>query len=162
VSAAPGLWTKHRNVAHAIAREFYVAGYERQDLKQEADIVLWECARTFDPQRGVTFSHYAGSCIRRRLISLLRVSACNNRRALNESVRDVQLELVSGGDATVRQVVLNERVREAVRAVEALTATERAAIVARIMGAESSRDKRMDNALQRARHKLEASLGVAA
>lgn len=45
---------------------------DREDLTQEAQVLLYKAARTYDGDSGLTFGLYAGICIRNGLISLAR------------------------------------------------------------------------------------------
>ena len=49
---APALWTKHRGIARGIARDFFLPGADRDDVRQEADIALWEAATHYRQELG--------------------------------------------------------------------------------------------------------------
>ncbi len=58
----------HENMALAIriSGDFCEPGYDRDDLKQEALIALWDAARWWKPSVRA-FNIWAGLCIRKRL-----------------------------------------------------------------------------------------------
>jgi RNA polymerase sigma factor, sigma-70 family len=55
-----------------ISRSFFLAGADNEDLMQEGLIGLLSAIRNFDLNRNVSFATYAGSCIKNRIIDLIR------------------------------------------------------------------------------------------
>ena len=58
---------QHRNLVRTILRRQFRHDLPYEDLFQEGLIALWQAILHFDPQRGYTFSTYAGTAIARRI-----------------------------------------------------------------------------------------------
>ena len=126
----PGL----ERYARWLSRYFYVAGYEPEDLYQEAVIAIWRAPEGLERL-----------CARRRVIELLRRS---QRRPTFAALEDV---------ASPADVVDLAAAREELRRILAvpLSNLEREAL-GRAARGEFCSGKRLDNALQRARKKVAA------
>ena len=62
-----------------IAKKYWSAGYEYDDLVQEGSIGLMAAAEKFDPEYGFRFSTMAGACIENRIRQYLRAQRKHNR-----------------------------------------------------------------------------------
>ncbi len=66
---------RHQNLVHTILRRQSRNGLPYEDLLQEGLLGLWQAILHFDPQRGYTFSTYAGTAIARRIwLAVARMS----------------------------------------------------------------------------------------
>jgi len=148
VTAAPALWTKHRPIAIAIAREYYFPGADDNDVRQEALIGLWYAVKDFDPERGLSFPNFARLVIHRRLTGCLKMALRPGRMALSDAGRELD------GIPSRDEQESRERLWEMVEASKLLTIKERSAVEAYVAGTYTSRDRKMENALQSARRKL--------
>ena len=149
-------------LATVIAREFFHPTLDADDLRQEALIALMVAGRTYDPSHGTRFGPFAAMCIRRRLITTLKLANAMKRDWRMEAPREVVTE---EGDALLTvdllpalnadphdRTVLSLELRRIVHGIGSLTDLERRAIIERIDGIPQ--DKSMDNASNRARQKL--------
>jgi RNA polymerase sigma factor (sigma-70 family) len=143
----PALWTKHRPIALAIARDYRIPGLDPDDTRQEALVALWEATGIHDPERG-PFPPLARTVIHRHLRDLLQAATRQKRTALI----DHDAEPVARDDSAGR-----EQLSLLVDALPTLTELERAAVRAHLNGVPTSSSKRHDNALNRARAKLRAA-----
>lgn len=64
-----------RNSAYA------VPGYTQADMEQELLIVLWECVRNYNPDRGAGFNTYFQRSAKNRIITLIRHASTKGRKA---------------------------------------------------------------------------------
>lgn len=123
------LFTKHRPLAHAIARTRWLPGADTDDVNQEALIALWTAARNHDPERA-PFPAYARLVITRHLDNCLKHATRQKHRALTDSVREEdrmrQIEDTLADPA--HRVAALETLRELTRAYRALSELERAAL----------------------------------
>lgn len=142
---AAALWTKHRPLARAIASQWRIPGMDRCDVEQEALIALWQAARSYDPSRGASFPTWAARTVRGRLTDLLRAATRAKRTG------DI-VELDDAPAADTREG--RARLQAVVAALPSLTTLERHAVAAQLSGRLDLRDRRLENALQRARRKL--------
>lgn len=138
------LYTKHTKIADAIARDYFIPGCDKEDLRQEARVALWIATEKYDPARG-KFPTFAHLVIRRHLISLLRVTTKCGR-----APRWVEL---AEGHATS---IPYERFHRLIDAFEKLTLKERRT-VARILNEEPLANKSDDNARYAVRKKLRSA-----
>ena len=63
---------RYTRVVKALARPFFLAGADSEDLIQEGMLGLLSAIRSFDPNSEASFKTYSQLCIRRRLISAVR------------------------------------------------------------------------------------------
>jgi len=151
MTAVPALWTKHRGIAIGIASQWFIPGASADDVRQEALIALWVACGDYKPEQGVPFPSFARMVIQRRLASCLKVATRPGKRLLTESSRE-DWQLVSCDEQDARMALW-----DLVEATRTLTLLERTAVQRFVDGTYDSYDKRMDNALTRARRKLRAA-----
>ena len=158
------LWTKHRPLARAISRDFFLPGSETQDVEQEAQIGLWLAARDYDKDKG-PFPAFAGLVIRRHMMGCVEAANRGKHRPLNQSVsaRDEEGGLLIERLPHLHQVTDvvedKERLRGVLAAIDSdLTEFERHCVVGIASGLSyleiDGNTKRVDNALSSAREKL--------
>lgn len=79
--AAEALMTRYKKAVKSIARQYFLAGGEEDDLIQEGTLGLFKAITTYD---GVSaFKNYALKCIRSSIISTVRKSTSDKSKALN-------------------------------------------------------------------------------
>lgn len=66
------LITRYDRLATSLCGSYCAAGMEREDLLQEAYLGLLKAIRSFQPEKGIPFSAFAGLCMKRQLISAVR------------------------------------------------------------------------------------------
>ena len=149
-----------------IANRFRGSAAETDDLLQEGLIGLLYAVRAYDANRRVAFSTFAYRCITNRILTVVSSA---EKKPPGVSLSDPQIadSLLSGGRPNDPQEILiaRETVRRwADEAVQMLSAFERKALWLYLTGysyCEASKilhtsEKKVDNALQRARRKLRA------
>jgi RNA polymerase sporulation-specific sigma factor len=167
-----------------IVRPLHVAGGEREDLAQEARIGVFDAARCWDPQRRVPFHCFAWLCANHEVISALNAARARKHEPLNGAsslertpdgeyresgpseqwvMRDRAVELeIRLDDHPVKKMIAREQLQGILERVPTLTELERRVLagsandhthrdIARQLGI---RPRAVNNALQRARHKL--------
>lgn len=135
----PARWTKHRPVALAIARDWNIPGLDRDDVRQEALVALWEACRAYDDTKG-QFPAFARLVIKRRLLDLHRAATREKRTAEFAEYT----ENIPAPDH--EQLVLV--------GLDTLSDRERLAVTDHLNGMSVLSSKEHDNALFRARRKL--------
>lgn len=150
----PALFTKHRPIALAIAREWHIPGGNDDDVRQEALIALWEAARNHDPDRG-PFPPHARAVIRSRLRDKLRDSRRHQQLVLTEAVRD--WDAPTNAD-THQRLEERDHVRHLTQRITQLPLFERKCLIGVVFEGRTYKQlgnrKQVDNALQNARRKL--------
>ena len=146
VTSVPALWTKHRPIARGIASDFYLPGSDRDDVRQEADIALWEAATHYRREHG-SFPAFARLVVKRRLVDRLKESTREKRRVLTDATREIE-DAMTGDPLEDR-----ERLRALVKAMHTLNEWERDAVV-RIVNDVPIQGKTDDTQRYRVRKKL--------
>jgi RNA polymerase sigma factor (sigma-70 family) len=90
------LFTKHQDLATALAQEWFLPGADMDDVHQEARLALWVATGTWDPERG-PFRMYARHAIRADLRDKVQAANRLKQRVLTDAGRDAQLSLVTAG-----------------------------------------------------------------
>lgn len=84
-SAAEALLEKYKNMVRGIARRFFLAGGDAEDLVQEGMIGLYAAVTDFREGAG-SFSAFARVCVQRRILSAVRRAARKKHAPLNTYV----------------------------------------------------------------------------
>lgn len=173
-----------RPPAYGIASEFFLPGADEDDVRQEAMIGVWKGLRDYRPDRGTSLRSFVALCVRRQLITALKLARRGKHEVLNRAVyvdRPVAGEedeltqlymLVAPGADPARIVEDREHLAAILDVVaHALTPLERRALIGFANGLSyreiagevggdtlwpdgTPRHKRVENALIRARTKL--------
>ena len=85
-SAEETLVLRYARLVRVCSRPFFLAGGDSEDLIQEGMLGLLAAIREFRPDRGARFSTYAQVCVRRRIISAVRLAAGGKHAPLNDYV----------------------------------------------------------------------------
>ena len=80
------LVSRYTRLVRQIARPFYLAGGDSDDLIQEGMIGLIYGVREYDGSRSAAFRTFAETCIRNRLYSAVRAAARDKHTPLNQSI----------------------------------------------------------------------------
>ena len=94
-SAEEILVLRYSRLVRSCSRPFFLAGGDSEDLIQEGMFGLLMAIRDFRPDRNVLFRAYAELCIRRRIISAVRMAAGGKHTPLNTGV-SLELSLFVG------------------------------------------------------------------
>ena len=77
---------RYTRLVRQLARPYYLAGGDSDDLMQEGMIGLMCGVREYDGNRAASFRTFAERCIRNRLYSAVRAAAREKHTPLNQSV----------------------------------------------------------------------------
>ena len=158
------LYTKYKPIVLSIARRFFLSGGETEDLVQEGMCGLYSAVTGFKPEVG-GFSAYANRCIRNRIVDAVKLNNGAKHSALNNflPIMEVGSEWVSNNNPE-DEVIGREGKREVLQVMsKALSALEFKAIImytdgmtmAEISSALNKNSKSIDNAINRAKNKLQ-------
>ncbi len=84
--ATEQLLRRYAGTVRAHARRFFLAGGETDDLVQEGMIGLYAAVRGYRPEEGKSFKNFAYLCVRRHILDAVKRSARRKNGPLNESV----------------------------------------------------------------------------
>lgn len=155
MSGAPALFSRHRRLALAIARDWHLPGSDRDDVRQEALLALWEAARAYQPGRGATFPTFATTVVRRRLADAVKHANRGKHQTLTNAGRDTLLDRQPAPD--IDAVLLHrQRLRQLTGRARTLTPAERDTL-RRILDDAAIDGKPDDNQRYKLRRKLKAA-----
>jgi len=79
--ALESLIKRYKQAVISVARQYFLAGGEDEDLVQEGTIGLFKAITTYNGK--TAFKNYAFACIKSRIISSVRKSTSNKNKPLN-------------------------------------------------------------------------------
>jgi RNA polymerase sporulation-specific sigma factor len=85
-AALDALIGRYRRVVRAKARSYFLAGADADDVEQEGLIGLYKAARDFRPGHNASFRGFAELCITRQVVSAIKAAARMKHRPLNSYV----------------------------------------------------------------------------
>lgn len=151
-------------------KNYYLVGGEREDLEQEARIAFLGAIRDFRSDKNTSFKTFAGLCINRKVMSVVRKYLNQKNRALSDyiSISDKNWDYICESDFKEKEdpleiTIYNDNVEVLYSAIgEELSDLERYCLLNTAQGRSYreisdslNKDKKsVDNALQRARGKL--------
>ncbi len=77
---------KYKHAAKIIARKYYIAGAENEDVIQEAMIGIFKAIRDFDESAGTKFSTFLQLCMENQVKTAINAANRQKHRLLNESL----------------------------------------------------------------------------
>lgn len=162
-SAGEEVLVRYKNSVLAVARRFFLAGGDTEDLVQEGMCGLYSAMISFEGESG--FTPYAHACIRNRIYDAVKKSRGGKNSVLNDSKPFTEdgeggaetsfspEELLLGSEATneffkkIKDVLSPFEYRAICMYIDGATMSE-------ICTALNKTYKQTDNALVRAKHKL--------
>lgn len=161
--ACEKLLVRYKNSVLSVARRFFLAGGATEDLVQEGMCGLYSAIITFDGVAG--FAPYAHACIRNRILDAVKKSrggknsALNSSSSFNEDDGGAESafspeELLLGSEA---ESEFFTKIKDVLSPLEykAICMYIDGATMAEICAALNKTYKQTDNALARAKHKLQ-------
>lgn len=166
-SAWEKLYTKYKPIVLSIARRFFLSGGETEDLVQEGMCGLYSAVTGFRPESGA-FSTYANKCIKNRIVDAVKMSNGAKHSALNNflPIMEVGNSWISN-DNPEDEVIGRESKKEILQKMsKVLSSLEFKAIImytdglsmTEISSALGKNTKSIDNAINRAKNKLQGIL----
>ncbi len=170
-AAMEELLRRYKNTVRGVARSFFLAGGDAEDLAQEGMIGLYRAVTDYRAG-GLSFKNFAYLCIQRRIVGAVRSAARQKHAPLNRSVplpaeNEAEPALYAAADPEALLIGDEERSEFLARLRGALTPAEYGALllymeglsIAEIAAREGRSAKSADNAVQRAKRKAAALFG---
>ncbi len=172
------LLTRYRNFARSKARQYFLAGSDKEDVVQEGMIGLFKAIRDFDLAQETPFRAFAELCISRQILTAIKTANRQKHQPLNSSIsldapaygddhsdRSLGDDLVASTSTDPVELVISAQEIEAIRDNLKDNLTDLEGDVLRlymdgksyeeIAGALGNHVKSIDNALQRIKRKLQ-------
>ena len=167
-SATEQLLRRYAGMVRALARRFFLAGGETDDLVQEGMIGLVSAVRKYRAEEGKSFKNFAYLCVRRHILDAVKASARRKNGPLNQSLSlsDPTLGDRAEEGSPEDLILESEEEREFRRRLtkelsdfefRVVTMYLEGMSYAEICEATGKNGKSVDNALTRAKKKLQAS-----
>ena len=80
------LAARYHRLVRSIARPYFLAGGDNEDLLQEGMVGLIKAMREYDPGQSASFCTFAEVCIRRRLYTVLKSASSGKHQPLNQAI----------------------------------------------------------------------------
>ena len=77
---------RYHRLVRSVARPFFLAGGDSEDLLQEGMFALVKAMREYDPGRDASFHTFAETCIRNRIYTVLKAAASGKNTPLNQAI----------------------------------------------------------------------------
>ena len=164
--ATETLLQRYKNAVKSVARSFFLAGGETEDLIQEGMCGLYTAIQNFRPGK-MSFKNFAFLCIYRRIVSAVKMATRKKHTPLNDYVSFTEsgIEEKFLSDVNPEEtLIMNESLRELTENMKTyLSPGEYECISLYIEGHSLSEiaartgrsEKSADNAVQRAKKKIE-------
>lgn len=163
-SAAEHILRKYKNMANQVARRFYIAGAEQEDITQEGMIGLYKAILKYRMDK-TKFSTFAYQCIRRSILDALRSSLSGKHAALNnyKPISDVEAVLTSEEDLPEHIILREEQIELLWKQLSEILSAKEYLVFQHYIGGLSISEiadkvgvnyKSCDNTLQRIRNKI--------
>ncbi len=172
------LFVRYKDFVRTRTHSYFLVGAERDDLIQEGMIGLYKAVLDFDPSRESSFRSFADICVRRQILTAVRNAnrlkhyPLNSSISLNSKVQEdgeeqeyTLMDVLADSrivDPETNYVSAEEKRRIESQIVETLSPLEKQVLDLYIEGLDYQQiarvlerpPKSIDNALQRARHKV--------
>lgn len=165
------LLERYKNAVRGVARSYFLEGGETEDLVQEGMIGLYSAVRDFRADGGMRFKNFAYLCIQRRIASAVRDAARKKHAPLNTCVPlSDAAEIAEAFAADPEAMLIGWEEREELLALlqnslspvewRALLAYAEGLRIAEIAEREKIGAKSAENAVQRAKKKMQKLLAA--
>lgn len=165
---------RYKNLVKAVARSYFLAGADIEDLLQEGDIGLFKAIEGFNGTS--SFKSFAYLCVKNAVLSAIKKSNSNKNKPLNNYI---SLSGIDGNDADKSEIVIDTGFdpetgyinKEAEKELKSkikdqLSAFEHKILTKYLQGYSyleigddlGKSQKSIDNALQRIRKKLKTAI----
>lgn len=161
------LTDRYSKLIRSITSKYKISGLEAEDLTQEGLLGLLGAVKTYNADRGASFKTYAGLCINRRIITLLKRSGNNKSKALNDYIslydEDIEESVSEEGVNPEENFIGQESLMSLKKSISECLSKRENRVLDLYLAGESYADiakelglspKAVDNALQRIRRKL--------
>lgn len=162
--AMEALLLRYVGMVRSIARSYFLAGGDTEDLIQEGMIGLYNAVVDY-ADGGMSFRNFARLCITRRILDAVKAGLRRKNQPLNNyvSLLEEEFDLSASGDA-LEEMIHREDDEEFFRKMnEALSDLEFRVLTLYMKGLSSAEicavtkkdEKSVDNALQRSKKKIQ-------
>ena len=167
--AAERLLERYKNAVRSIARNYFLAGGDAEDLAQEGMIGVYGAIASYREEGGMSFKNFAYLCAHRRILGAVRGASRKKHAPLNGAVPLFETEYAPAEHDPEAALISVEEREEFLRLLEkTLSPAEYGALrlymdglsIAEIAARRGGSEKSSENAVQRAKAKVRALLAA--
>lgn len=174
------LLKKYKNFVRGKARSYFLIGADKEDIVQEGMIGLYKAVRDYDEEKRASFRAFAELCITRQIITAIKTATRQKHRPLNsyvslnrpvydeESERTLVDVLMGAKTANPEDIIIDREDYNLIEEdiIKMLSGLERTVMHLYLQGRSyqsiakmmNRSEKSIDNALQRAKGKIDRYL----
>lgn len=177
-AATETLVNRYRNFAKACSKSYFLVGADREDVIQEGMIGIYKAIMSFDAGKDVSFKAFVKLCVKRQIISAVKMSTRKKHMPLNgyvsldsggEGSEFDSLHFMAGESTNPEALMLDkEAIQDASMQIDKVLSPFEAKVLSyhlngvpygKIAVYLNKEPKSIDNALQRIKHKVEKFFG---
>jgi len=91
----------YKGLVRSKAAAMFMVGADSEDVIQEGMIGLFKAIRSYEPEKGLAFSSFAGYCVMAQITDAVRKASRQKHRPLNESL-SLQAAAVQNSDSELK------------------------------------------------------------
>ena len=167
LQATEELLTRYKSLVISVARQYFLVGAGDEDLIQEGMIALYRAIDAYDVGSKVPFSAFAYSCVKNRIIDVVKAANRDKHKALNNYVSIYDVDCSMSATSAEDTAIMRENSIQVKKSIQDNLTGEEVAILKLYLDGRSYRDialqtgkseKNVDNALQKIKKKVRAAL----
>lgn len=162
-SAVEELLTRYKSIATALARRYFLVGGDAEDLAQEGMIALYRAIKTYEPGQGA-FASYAASCVKNRLLDVIKSANRDKHKALNGYVPLADADELLGAGMSAEEIAISrENGRNFARKLDSGLTDDEKALLGLYLAGKSYKEiaaslgitvKKVDTSLQKLKKRI--------
>ena len=167
IKAAEELLTRYKSLVISVARQYFLVGAGDEDLIQEGMIALYRAVDAFDEESGVPFSAFAYSCVKNRIIDVVKAANRDKHKALNNYVSIYDVDYTMSATSAEDAAIMRENSIQVKKNIAENLTSEETTVLRLYLDGRSYRDialqtgkseKFVDNTLQKIKRKIRAAM----
>lgn len=167
LQATEELLTRYKSLVVSVARQYFLVGAGDEDLIQEGMIALYRAIDAYDLSSKVPFSAFAFSCVKNRIIDVVKAANRDKHKALNNYVSIYDVDYSMSATSAEDTAIMRENSIQVKKDITENLSQEEVAILRLYLDGRSYRDialqtgkseKFIDNSLQKIKRKIRISL----
>lgn len=161
------LLTRYKSLVISVARQYFLVGAGDEDLIQEGMIALYRAIDAYDEESKVPFSAFAYSCVKNRIIDVVKAANRDKHKALNNYVSIYDIDYSMSSTSAEDAAIMRENSIQVKKNIAENLSQEERLVLRLYLDGRCYRDialetgkseKSVDNALQKIKRKIRAAV----
>lgn len=167
MAATEEILTRYKSLVISVARQYFLVGAGDEDLIQEGMIALYRAIDAYDLESKVPFFAFAYSCVKNRIIDVVKAANRDKHKALNNYVSIYDVDYSMSATSAEDTAIMRENSIQVKKNITENLSSEETGILRLYLDGRSYRDialqtgkseKYIDNSLQKIKRKIRACL----